>query len=45
VLVNYVTRNIGVAVYLYSIVSIVFSKVAGLAELKLKPLTTSLIVL
>jgi hypothetical protein len=45
VLVNYVTRNIGVAVYLYSVVSIVFSKVAGLAELKSKPLAASLVVL
>jgi hypothetical protein len=45
VLVNYVTRNIGVAIYLYSVVSIVFSKVAGLVELKLKLLTDSLVVL
>jgi hypothetical protein len=45
VLVNYVTRDIGVAVYLYSVVSIVFSEVAGLAEPKSKPLATSLVVL
>jgi hypothetical protein len=45
VLVNYVTRDIGVAVYLYSVVSIVFSKVAGLTELKLKLLAAGLVVL
>jgi hypothetical protein len=45
VLVNYVTRNIGAAIYLYSVVSIVFSKVVGLAELKSKLLAASLIVL
>jgi hypothetical protein len=45
VLVNYITRDIGVTIYLYSVISIVFSKVVGLAELKSKLLAASLIVL